>query len=96
MTTTATAPAPVTNQPAPKTQIDTVRAHLMTGATITTWDAYRLYQITCLAQRIHDLRTAGLIIQSEIVTHNDKRFSVYWLDEQTLLESELSNSEVNP
>ena len=95
MTITATTAAPVTNQPAPKTQIDTVRAHLMTGATITTWDAYRLYQITCLAQRIHDLRTAGLTIQSEIVTHNDKRFSVYWLDEQTLLESELSNSEVN-
>ncbi|WP_440465341.1 helix-turn-helix domain-containing protein [Psychrobacter sp. ASPA161_6] len=96
MMTTATSTAPVTDQPAPKTQIDTVRAHLMTGATITTWDAYRLYQITCLAQRIHDLRTAGLTIQSEIVIHNDKRFSVYWLDEQTLLESELSNSEVNP
>lgn len=84
MTTTAT--APVNNQPASKTQIDTVRTHLMTGATITTWDAYRLYQITCLAQRIHDLRTAGLTIQSEIVTHNDKRFSVYWLDEATLLD----------
>ena len=88
------ATAPVINKPAPKTQIEIVRAHLMTGATITTWDAYRLYQITCLAQRIHDLRTAGLTIQSEIVTHNDKRFALYWLDEQTLLESELSNSEV--
>ena len=95
MMTTANTTAPVTNEQAPKTQIDTIRAHLMTGATISTWDAYRLYQITCLAQRIHDLRTAGLTIQSEIVTHNDKRFSVYWLDEQTLLESELSNSEVN-
>lgn len=91
---TASATAPVTNDLAPKTQIEIIRAHLMTGATITTWDAYRLYQITCLAQRIHDLRGAGLIIQSEIVTHNDKRFSVYWLDEQTLLESELSDSEV--
>ena len=90
MTTTATAPV-ITSQ-APKTQIDTVRAHLMTGATITTWDAYRLYQITCLAQRIHDLRSAGLVIQSEIITHNDKRFSVYWLDEATLLDSD---SEVN-
>lgn len=75
-----------TSQTAPKTQIDIVRAHLMTGATITTWDAYRLYQITCLAQRVHDLRSAGLTIQSEIVTHNDKRFSVYWLDEATLLD----------
>lgn len=96
MTTTATTTAPVTNEQAPKTQIEIVRAHLMTGATITTWDAYRLYQITCLAQRIHDLRNVGLTIQSEIVTHNDKRFSLYWLDEQTLLESELSNSEVAP
>ena len=92
---TITAIAPLTNEPASKTQVEVVRAHLMTGATITTWDAYRLYQITCLAQRIHDLRTAGLVIQSEIVTHKGKRFSVYWLDEQTLLESELSNSEVN-
>lgn len=93
MFTSAT--APVTTEQAPKTQIKIIRAHLITGVTITTWDAYRLYQITCLAQRIHDLRTAGLVIQSEIVTYNDKRFSLYWLDEQTLLESELSNSEVN-
>ncbi|WP_296240568.1 MULTISPECIES: helix-turn-helix domain-containing protein [unclassified Psychrobacter] len=94
MTTTAT--APVTNVQVPKTQMEIVRAHLMTGATITTWEAIRLYQITSLAQRIHDLRTAGLIIQSEMVKHNNKWFAVYWLDEQTLLESELSNSEVTP
>lgn len=93
MTTTAT--APVNNEQAPKTQIDTVRAHLMTGASISTWDAYRLYRITSLAQRIHELRKSGLVIQSEMVTHNEKRFSLYWLDEATLLESELSNSEVN-
>ena len=94
MLTTAT--SPVTNEPTPKTQVEIIRAHLMTGATITTWDAYRLYQITCLAQRIHDLRSAGLVIQSEMVKHNDKWFAVYWLDEQTLLESELSNSEMTP
>ena len=41
------------------------------------------------------MTTATSNAPSEIVTHNDKRFSVYWLDEQTLLESELSNSEVN-
>lgn len=92
MTTTAT--APVTNEQAPKTQIEIIRAHLMTGATITTWDAYRLYQITCLAQRIYNLRDTGLLIQSEMVKHNNKWFAVYWLDEQTLLDSELFNSEV--
>ena len=96
MTNTATATAPVNNEQAPKTQIEIVRAHLMTGATISTWDAYRLYQITCLAQRIHDLRLTGLVIQSEMVKHNKKWFALYWLDEQTLLESELSNSEVTP
>ena len=96
MTTKATATAPVNNEQAPKTQIEIVRAHLMTGATISTWDAYRLYQITCLAQRIHDLRLTGLVIQSEMVKHNKKWFALYWLDEQTLLESELSNSEVTP
>jgi len=96
LTTTATTIAPVTNEPAPKTQIEIVKAHLMTGATITTWDAYRIYQITSLAQRIHELRGSGLLIQSEMVKHNNKWFAVYWLDEQTLLESELSNSEVTP
>lgn len=94
MTTTAT--VPVINEPAPKTQIEIVRAHLMTGATITTWDAYQLYQITSLAQRVHDLRATGLLIQSKMVKHNSKWFAIYWLDEQTLLESELSNSEVTP
>ena len=94
MTTSAT--APVINEPAPKTQIEIVRAHLMTGATITTWDAYRLYQITSLAQRVHELRATGLLLQSEMVKHNNKWFAVYWLDEPTLLESELSNSEVAP
>lgn len=83
-----TATAPVADDQAPKTQIDTIRAHLMTGASISTWDAYRLYRITCLAQRIHELRRSGLEIQSEMVTHNDKRFSLYWLDEATLLEVE--------
>jgi len=94
MKTTAT--APVTNEQAPKTQIKIVRAHLMTGATISIWESIHLYQITSLAQRIHNLRRTGLVIQSEIVTHNNKHFSTYWLDEQTLLESELSDSEVTP
>ena len=93
---TTSAIAPVNNEQAPKTQIEVIRAHLMTGATITTWDAYRLYQITCLAQRIYNLRDTGLLIQSEMVKHNNKWFAVYWLDEQTLLDSELSNSEVTP
>lgn len=63
------------------THSDTIRAHLMTGASISTWDAYERYQITCLAQRVHDLRSGGLEIQSEIKTENGKRFSLYWIEE---------------
>ena len=96
MTTTAT--APVTDELSPKTQIEIIRAHLMTGATISIWESICLYQITSLAQRIHNLRDTGLLIQSEMVKHNNKWFAVYWLDEQTLLEleSEFPNTEVTP
>ena len=66
----------------------------MTGATITIWDSIRLYRITSLAPRIHDLRAEGMLIQSEMVKHNNKWFAVYWLDEQTLLGSDLPNNEV--
>ena len=84
--------APVTNEPASKTQIEIVRAHLMTGATITTWDAYSLYQITCLAQRIYDLRNLGLNIKSEMTTQNGKSFKLYWIDNQAInISKEVSN-----
>lgn len=69
-------------QTATATQTDTIRAHLMTGATISTWDAYKRYQITCLAQRVHELRRSGLDIKSEIMVKNGKRFSLYWIEEQ--------------
>ena len=62
-----------------QTQTATIKAHLMAGKSITTWQAYHLYQITCLAQRIHDLRNTGLPIDSEIVIKDGKRFSLYWL-----------------
>ncbi|WP_298810489.1 helix-turn-helix domain-containing protein [uncultured Psychrobacter sp.] len=92
---TTSAAAPVTNEPVPKTQIEIIRAHLMTGATITIWDSISLYKITSLAPRIHELRAEGMFIQSEMVKHNNKWFAVYWLDEQTLLGSELSTKEAN-
>ena len=62
------------------TQAQIIKAHLMTGSTITTWQAYEQYGITCLAQRICDLRQAGIPIKSDLITHNGKRFNLYWLD----------------
>lgn len=64
------------------TQTDTIRAHLMTGATISTWDAYERYQITCLAQRVHDLRRSGIDVKSEVTVKNGKRFSLYWIEQE--------------
>lgn len=71
-----------TRQTVTATQTDTIKAHLMAGKTISTWESYKLYQITCLAQRIHDLRSAGVNIQSKSVTNNGKRFSLYWINEE--------------
>ena len=64
------------------TQTDTIKAHLMTGASISKWDSYERYQITCLAQRIHELRRAGVKIQGKSVTKNGKRFELYWIEEK--------------
>lgn len=64
------------------TQTDTIKAHLMTGASISTWDAYERYQITCLAQRVHELRRSGLDIKSKVMVKNGKRFSLYWIEQE--------------
>ena len=92
MTTTATAQNPVI-QENQDTQNGIIKAHLLTGASITSFDSYRLYRITTLAQRIHDLRNAGLVIQSERAYK--QQFHIYWLDEAALIEAK-QDSEVNP
>ena len=73
----------ITRQTPTKTQNDTVKAHMLAGRTIDTWQAYKIYNMTCLAQRIHDLRKSGLAIESKIVTRNGKSFSEYWIDQST-------------
>lgn len=64
------------------TQKSTIKDHLMTGAPISKWDSYELYQITCLAQRVHELRRAGVQIKGKSVTKNGKRFELYWIEEK--------------
>lgn len=71
------------------TQNDTIKEHLLAGKRISTWQAYQLYNITCLAQRIHDLRSTGIAIQSEMVTREGKRFSEYWLDDDSITQSKI-------
>lgn len=63
-----------------KSQNVKVKEHMLAGHTIDTWQAYKLYTITCLAQRIYDLKKAGVPILSKMVARNGKRFSVYWIE----------------
>ena len=60
-----------------------IMAHLMAGKTITNMQAYDEYAITCLAQRISEIRADGVIIQDEMIKQNGKRFKRYWIDQQT-------------
>lgn len=53
--------------------------HMLAGKTITNMQAYDEYAITCLAQRISELRASGVSIDDEMVTQNGKRFKRYWI-----------------
>ena len=70
-------------QPTKQTYSQIMMAHLMTDATITIWDSICLHQITCLAQRISQLRASGVSIDDEMVTQNGKQFKRYWIAQPT-------------
>ena len=63
-----------------KSQNERVKSHMLAGHDIDTWKAYKLLTITCLAQRIYDLKKAGIPVVSKMVARNGKRFSVYWIE----------------
>ena len=54
--------------------------HMLAGKTITTMQAIDEYRITCLAQRISEIRANGVNIDDEMVKQNGKRFKRYWID----------------
>ena len=62
------------------TQAQVIKAHLLSGKSITTWKAIQLYRITCLATRISELRRLGLQIKQERINSDGTHWQVYWLD----------------
>jgi hypothetical protein len=40
---------------------------LLTGCTLTTWDAIRHFKCTRISARVHDLRNKGYDIQTEMI-----------------------------
>lgn len=62
------------------TQPQVIKDHLLSGKSITTWEAIQLYRITCLATRISELRRLGLQIKQERINSDGTHWQVYWLD----------------
>jgi len=58
-------------------QKDKVLAHIKKHGSITPMQAFSRYQITCLAERVRDLRNSGHRICAEMVKRNGKRFAKY-------------------
>jgi Helix-turn-helix domain len=53
--------------------------HIKRKGSITPMEAFSRYQITCLAERIRDLKDSGHKIGMEWVKKNNKRFAKYRL-----------------
>ena len=58
-----------------------IHNHMLAGNSLSTYEAFDLWQITCFLQRISELRDQGVIIQDEWVTNNRKPFKRYWIEQ---------------
>ncbi|MDE0844089.1 MAG: hypothetical protein OSA85_08540 [Psychrobacter pacificensis] len=57
-----------------------IHNHLLAGNSLSTYEAFDLWQITCFLQRISDLRAQGVVIQDKTIKRNGKTFKIYWID----------------
>ena len=62
-----------------ESQCNMIRAHLNEGKSITPMGALTLFNCFRLGARIHNLRTEGMDIETEMVAKGDKRFAKYYL-----------------
>ena len=60
-----------------------IHDYLLAGHSISTYEAFDLWQITCFLQRISELRAQGVVIQDKTIKRNGKTFKQYWIDQQT-------------
>ena len=63
-----------------RTQNQIIKDHLLTGQSITSWQAIELYRIATLPTRINQLENTGLTIQRKRVDKDGRHWNVYWLD----------------
>tara|TARA_R110002020_G_scaffold273609_3_gene488793 strand:- start:37 stop:291 length:255 start_codon:yes stop_codon:yes gene_type:complete len=57
-----------------------IHDYLLAGNSLSTYEAFNLWQITCFLQRISDLRAQGVVIQDKTIKRNGKTFKTYWID----------------
>ena len=67
-----------------RSQNQIIKDHLLTGQSITSWEAIEVYRITTLPTRISQLRKKGLTIQRKRVDKDGKHWNAYWLDSDYL------------
>ncbi len=58
-----------------------IHNHMLAGHSLSTYEAFNLWQITCFLQRISELRAQGVVIQDKTVKRNGKTFKQYWIDQ---------------
>ncbi|WP_201551000.1 helix-turn-helix domain-containing protein [Psychrobacter sp. DD43] len=68
-----------TRQPK-KSYKQTIHDYLLAGHTLSTYEAFNLWQITCFLQRVSELRAQGVVIQDKTIKRNGKTFKEYWID----------------
>jgi hypothetical protein len=56
---------------------------MLAGHSLSTYEAFDLWQITCFLQRISELRAQGVVIQDKTIKRNGKTFKQYWIDTPT-------------
>ena len=61
-------------------QTNRIKEHLLAGNKITALDTLHLYGCLRLSGRIHDLRSQGLPIKTDMVEINGKRIAKYTLE----------------
>ena len=57
-----------------------IHNHMLAGNSLSTYEAFDLWQITCFLQRISDLRAQGVVIQDKTIKRNGKTFKQYWIN----------------
>lgn len=59
-----------------------IHNHMLAGNSLSTYEAFDLWQITSFLQRISELRAQGVVIQDQRVKRNGKTVKQYWIDAQ--------------